>query len=54
MNLSKNNKEKNTQKELNQNNLKNIIKFNLLEEDRELHKKMVSDIKQPIWKKYIY
>ncbi len=54
MNLSKNNKEKNTQKEPNQNNSKPIIKFNLLEKDKELHKKMVSEIKQPIWKKYIY
>jgi len=54
MNLSKNTKstfEKNTTKE---NSQKNITKFYPSEEDISLHKKMISDIKAPLWKKYNY
>ena len=54
MNLLKNNKpiaEQITQKEIDK---KNILKFNPLEEDIILHKKMVNEIKDPIWKKYNY
>ena len=54
MNLSKNTKteeEKNTSKI---NGEKKIIKFNPVEEDTMLHKKMLNKIKDSIWKKYNY
>jgi len=54
MNLSKiTNKivEQNTTKE---NGLKKITKLIPLEKDINLHKKMLTEIKDPIWKKYDY
>lgn len=54
MNLSKNNKDKNEQENIKENIQKTIIKFNPSEQDTALHKKMVSQIKKPIWKKYDY
>ena len=54
MNLAKNNQEinkTNTNKTINQ---ENITKFTPLKEDVELHRMMVSEIKQPVWKKYNY
>ena len=53
MNLSKRNKTKIEQEKTKEDN-KNIIKFNPSEQDIMLHKKMVSEIKQPVWKKYNY
>jgi DNA polymerase-3 subunit epsilon len=53
MNLSKSNKTKIEQEKTKEDN-KNIIKFNPSEQDIILHKKMVSEIKQPVWKKYNY
>ena len=53
MNLSKSNKTKIGQKKTKEDN-KNIIKFSPSEQDIILHKKMVSEIKQPVWKKYNY
>ena len=53
MNLSKSNKTKIEQEKTKEDN-KNIIKFNPSEQDIMLHKKMVSEIKQPVWKKYNY
>ncbi len=35
-------------------NDKNIVKFQLLEEDVVAHKKIVKEIKEAIWKKYNY
>jgi len=54
MNLSKNNKEKNKQEQTKINSNKNIIKFHPSEQDTALHKKMLIEIKQSIWKKYNY
>ena len=54
MNLSKNNIEMNKQTNNKRNKLKTIISFVPLENDTTLHKEMVSEIKQPIWKKYNY
>ena len=54
MNLSKNNIETNEQTNNKRNKLKTIISFVPLENDKTLHKEMVSEIKQPIWKKYNY
>jgi len=54
MNLSKKNTTNNHQKKTKENNTKKIIKINPLEDDILLHKKMVSDIKDPVWKKYNY
>ena len=54
MNLAKNNGEINKKDKKKTNNQKKIISFNLSEEDIELHRKMVSEIKQPYWKKYNY
>ena len=54
MNLSKNTKptfEKSTAIE---NGQKNTTKFYPSKEDISLHKKMISDIKTPLWKKYNY
>ena len=54
MNLAKNNQENNKTNNNKTSNPKNITKFTPLKEDVELHKLMVSEIKQPVWKKYIY
>ncbi|MDB4860217.1 DNA polymerase III subunit epsilon [Alphaproteobacteria bacterium] len=54
MNLAKNNQEINKTNDNKSSNLKNITKFSPLKEDVELHRKMVSEIKQPVWKKYNY
>jgi len=54
MNLAKNNKEINEKEKKKTNNQKNIIGFNPSEEDIELHRKMVGEIKQPNWNKYNY
>jgi len=53
MNLSKSNKTKIRQEKTQEDN-KNIIKFKPSEQDIILHKKMISEIKQPVWKKYNY
>ena len=54
MNLSKNNNEKNKQAKIKTTSQKTITSFIASEEDTALHKKMISEIKQPIWKKYSY
>ena len=54
MNLAKNNQETNKTNNNKVINQENITKFIPLKEDIELHRKMVSEIKQPIWKKYNY
>ena len=54
MNLAKNNKEINNTQTHKTINPKNIKKFIPLKEDVELHRMMVKEIKQPIWKKYSY
>jgi DNA polymerase III subunit epsilon len=54
MNLAKNNQETNKINNRKTNNQKNIIKFTPLKEDVELHRMMVNEIKQPVWKKYNY
>ena len=54
MNLSKNNKEKAKQTNPKANIPKTITKFLVSKQDTDLHKKMVDEIKQPIWKKYNY
>ena len=54
MNLAKNNQEINKTSNNKTNNQKNIKKFTPLKEDVELHRMMVSEIKQPVWKKYNY
>ena len=54
MNLAKNNQEANKINNNKTNNQKNIIKFTPLKEDVELHRMMVNEIKQPVWKKYNY
>ena len=54
MNLAKNNQEINKTNNNKTNNQKNITKFTPLKEDVELHRKMVNEIKQPVWKKYNY
>ena len=54
MNLAKNNQETNKTNNNETSNQKNIIKFTPLKEDIELHRTMVSEIKQPVWKKYNY
>ena len=54
MNLSKGNRTNNDQKKTKENKIKNIIKIKLSEEDIIVHKKMVSEIKDPVWKKYNY
>ena len=53
MNLSKSNKTKIRQEKTQEDN-KNIIKFEPSAQDIILHKKMISEIKQPVWKKYNY
>ena len=54
MNLVKNNQEINKTHNNKTSNQKNIIKFTALKEDVDLHKTMVSEIKQAVWKKYNY
>ena len=54
MNLAKNNQEMNKLHNNKTSNQKNIIKFKALKEDIDLHKMMVSEIKQAVWKKYNY
>ena len=54
MNLAKNNQENNKTNNNETSNPKNITRFIPLKEDVELHRLMVSEIKQPVWKKYIY
>ena len=54
MNLAKNNQETNKINNNKTSNPKNITKFTPLKEDVELHRVMVSEIKQAVWKKYIY
>ena len=54
MNLAKNNQETNKKNNNKTNKQMKITKFIPLNEDIELHRKMVSEIKQPVWKKYSY
>ena len=54
MNLAKNNQENKKTNNNKTSNLKNITKFTPLKEDVGLHRVMVSEIKQPVWKKYNY
>ena len=54
MNLSKGNKTKIGQEKTKEDKIKTIVKLNPSEQDIILHKKMVSEIKQPVWKKYNY
>ena len=54
MDLAKNNQETNKTNNNETSNQKNIIKFTPLKEDIKLHRTMVSEIKQPVWKKYNY
>jgi len=54
MNLAKKNQEIHKTNNNQTSNQKNITKFTPLIQDVELHRKMVSEIKQPVWKKYNY
>ena len=54
MNLAKNNQEINKTDNSKTSNKKNITKFTPLKEDVDLHRMMVGEIKQPVWKKYNY
>ena len=54
MNLAKNNQENNKTNNDKISNPKNITRFIPLKEDVELHRVMVGEIKQPVWKKYNY
>ena len=54
MNLAKNNQEIIKTNNNKTNSKKNITQFIPLKEDIELHRMMVSKIKQPVWKKYNY
>ena len=54
MNLAKTNEEINKTNNNKMSNQKNIIKFKPLKEDIDLHKVMISEIKQAVWKKYNY
>ncbi len=54
MNLSKNSLEKNNNEKTDKNNKKTITKFVPSKQDTTLHKTMLGEIKQPIWKKYNY
>ena len=54
MNLAKNKQEMNKALNNKTSNQKKIIKFAALKEDVDLHKMMVSGIKQAVWKKYTY
>jgi len=53
MNLAKNNQKVNKTHNKT-NSKKSIIKFTPLKEDIDIHKTMVSEIKQAVWKKYNY
>jgi DNA polymerase-3 subunit epsilon len=54
MNLAKNNKEVDKKDDNIISKKKNITNYVPLQEDVEPHRKMVSELKQPIWKKYHY
>ncbi|MDC1185120.1 DNA polymerase III subunit epsilon [Alphaproteobacteria bacterium] len=54
MNLLKDNQETNKTNNNKTINQKNTTKFTPSKEDVELHRIMVSEIKQPVWKKYNY
>ena len=54
MNLLKDNQETNKTNNNKTINQKNITKFTPSKEDVELHRIMVNEIKQPVWKKYNY
>ena len=54
MNLAKNNQEINKTNNNKTSNPKNFTKFTPLKKDVELHRIMVSEIKQSFWKKYNY
>ena len=54
MNLLKDNQETNKTNNNKTINQKNITKFTPTKDDVELHRTMVSEIKQPVWKKYNY
>ena len=54
MNLSKTNKTKTMDKKTTEDKTKNITKLIPAVEDTALHKKMINQIKQPVWKKYNY
>ena len=54
MNLSKTNKTEKNQTFNKEKNNKKIISFEASEEDITLHKKTISEIKEPVWKKYNY
>jgi DNA polymerase-3 subunit epsilon len=54
MNLPKNNKKIETKENTTTNKQTNKIRFLASKEDAELHRKIISEIKQPIWKKYNY
>ena len=54
MNLSKTSTTKTKQQKTTEDSLKTIKRFISPEEERKLHRKMLTDIKQPIWKKYNY
>ena len=54
MNLAKNNQEINKTNSNKSSSQKKITKLIPLKEDVDLHRVMVSEIKQPVWKKYNY
>ena len=54
MSLTKKNTETNEKIKNTASKQKNIIRFVPSNEEFELHRKMVSEIKQPVWKKYNY
>jgi DNA polymerase-3 subunit epsilon len=54
MNLPKNNQIRDAQKTSKETNSKDVKKFIPTKEEISLHKKMVGEIKKPIWKKYSY
>ena len=54
MNLSKNDQATKGEILTKKNTNKKIIKFFATEENINFHKKMVSEIKDPVWKKYNY
>ena len=54
MNLSKIKSLKTNNLRNNERNTINVVKFQPLEEDVVAHKKMAKEIKEAIWKKYIY
>ena len=54
MNLTKNSTINKSEALTEKNNNKKLIKFLATEEDKSLHKKMISGIKDPFWKKFNY